>query len=267
MLTKDFVVPEAEIAKRETRKRINILDQVVSLLQPTSTALVVFGSLASGRNYSIHEKSDIDLLILTSPDRVGQISALNLFNRDLLTLYVEGYLKNIGKQFSLDTVLDEITVECHFWDQEAYFNALALTAAETTRFRSSSKGLSVNYSYSFDGSEYAVNLLSKQKDKWILSPFPSYFEKDAKFYPCRPLTNVLGSPLIKHGEELLKVKIDQLWTLIAKKLIEVEIPVRLSEYNVLKALPGNWKFSPEAKEYVMERTKKELEKLGASYLP
>ncbi|KKS82265.1 MAG: hypothetical protein UV58_C0011G0019 [Candidatus Wolfebacteria bacterium GW2011_GWC1_43_10] len=265
MLTKKFTLPDPEVARKETQKRLNLLNEFLPSFLPISTAVVSFGSLATGRNYSVHKDSDIDLLILTTPEKAKQISDLKLFDEKQLGLYIEGYEREIARQFSLNFIKEEVSLECHFWDESAYLDTISLLKAETMRFRSSDTTPSTNYSYSFDGSEYVTEPPSMRKDKWIISPFPTYLEKENKFYPCRPLTNVLGNPFIVHGENVLKDKINSLWTLIVKKLVENRSPVDLSECNILKSLPGHWKFSPETEQYVMTRTEQELQKLGIPF--
>jgi hypothetical protein len=262
MIEETFECPEPELARRETARRQRIVAGVTPKLQTVSSGIVLFGSMAYGSGYSVTEKSDIDLVVLTDFDLAKKIADLDLFDPGQTRLYVEGFGKGIGKQFSLNAEIDGVIVECHFWDRAAYSQAIALKTQDTIRFRSS-QTKDVNYSFSFLGEKFKSELPSKVVEKWIISPFPTFQIHENQFCPCRPLTNLLGSPRILYDQGDLQKDIDNLWIDIVGKLLEsTEKHLDLMRTNVLNSLPGKKQVFPASVSTCDDSDRKRVEETG-----
>ncbi len=262
MINKNFVLPPKGVSEMETERRLSLLPKVREALDTSTEAIYVGGSLAAGRNHSVHPDSDIDTGLLVTPQTVGHIVGTNLFDKDRAEYFIEGYKKGLAHQFSLDAEMDGVKIECHFIDKDAYLDALRLRKETVLRFRSSNGGQNVNYGFNFNGEELVTELPTETIDKWFTSPFPLYIREGKNFYPCRLVTNLLGTPIIVKGDALLQPYIDSLWTWVAEELLAFAGgEPDLSNTNVSKSMPGNWKFAPETLAAIEERTKTELARL------
>lgn len=266
MLDKNFIPPSPEIAERESKKRLDILQKILPSFAPCSSAIMVSGSMAYGQNYSVTEKSDIDTQILVTKDSVQQLLKLELFDREKLKRNIEGYLEGIAQQFSVSALIDNVSLECHLWDKEAFIAAVTLRSESTTRLRSSSTPPSIDFGYAFDGEEDEASLPGHTVGKYITGQFPSFRRRDGKLFLCRPATNILGNPLIFHGEEILNNIVRTTWTIVIKELAaSASSPLDLSTHNIFNTLPGKQKASPAFNSWIRSRTIEELEKQDIKY--
>jgi hypothetical protein len=78
------------------------------------------------------------------------------------------------------------------------------------------------------------------------------------------ITNLLATPIfLKGGHELTSI-VDGLWRWMAEELRDAGGDAsRLHTFNVVNALPGNWKFAPETVEAIRRRTSEELATIEA----
>ncbi len=259
MINKDFVPPTPEVSKFETEKRLEILNQVKALFSDACPIIFIGGSMATSQNFGVHPDSDIDTQLLVTPETVGFLRDTNFFDVDKLNHYINGYLAGHAVQFSLSGLIDGVTIECHFWDKAAYLKALTDHSEGVLRFRSSNTGSSVNHGFSFNGEENVTDYPTETIEGWFISHFPFFERRDNLFFPCRPLANLLATPIILQGETELQPYIDLLWKWIAIqfKAQAGEHP-DLSTTNIINALPGNWKFSDTTRAILAKRTTNEL---------
>lgn len=267
MLEKDFVPPTPEVAKRETARRFILLEKFLPIIQPAITGLMVSGSVACGANYSVTEKSDIDMQLTVTDVSVKALAMINLFEPNALKKAILAYQSGIIKQFSLPFDMDGVTMECHFWDEKAYRDATTFVTATTVRLRSSVSPPSKDYGFSFDRSENLAEIPGEAVGAFAVSNFPSYRVVDGTMYFCRPITNVLGCMRVVFGEEWVNPLMDLTWKKAAQYLAESakEDAIDLKQRNLLNTLPGKNKVSPECREQIMQRTNMELDSLGIKY--
>lgn len=259
MIDKNFIPPTPEVSKAETEKRLVILKQVKDIFSESCPVIFVGGSMATSQNYGVHPDSDIDTQLLTTPETVHHLKETGFFDTEKLDYYIKGYLKGYAEQFSLNGEIDGVTVECHFWDMEGYFRALTNHEETVSRFRSSNTGASINNGFGFNGEEQETDYPTETVEEWFVSPFPFYEYTDTSFFPCRPLTNLLGTPIIVQGEDKIRPYIDELWKWTIEKLKEYEgDEIFIETTNLANAMPGNWKFSTETSKAIEERTLEEL---------
>ena len=72
--------PSREEACRETKKRLKIVHELEPKLSRFSDAVLIVGSLAYSRDYCVRESSDIDLLVLVTPEYAHKILTSDLFD-------------------------------------------------------------------------------------------------------------------------------------------------------------------------------------------
>ncbi len=91
-------------------------------------------------------------------------------------------------------------------------------------------------------------------ENWFVSPFPFFIREHHSFFPCRLITNLLATPIILKGHDLLMPYSNNLWAWMTEELRDFSnTHLDKTEISLIKALPGNWKFSPETKQKLIKR--------------
>jgi hypothetical protein len=255
MINKNFVIPPKEISIKETERRMSLLPKIFELFKNSCDAIVITGSLATGKNYSVHPDSDIDISFLVTKDSISQLKNHSFLSDQNFQHYLEGYKKDIAHQFSTDNTMEGVKIECHFWDKDVYLNAIQQRAEHVMRFRSSNISPSVNYGFGFEKQEITTELPTEKVEDWFISPFPLFIRENNTFFPCRGLTSLLATPVILKGADILKKPIDLAWKWIAEEF-KAESFFSNSNPSVSNSIPGNWKFAEETKIFISEMTKK-----------
>lgn len=268
MLDKDFIAPNKKIAITETERRMNLLPKILSSFQDCCDAIIVTGSLATGKNYSLQPSSDIDIVFLITQNYIEQLKNHPYLSNENCQHYLDGYTKGVAHQFTTDFILEGVRIECHFWDKDKYFNAIKQRLDHVIRFRSTNKVPSINYGFGFAKQELTTDLPTQTSGNWFTSPFPLFIRENNIFFPCRGLTCLLATPLILKGEEILKEPIDLTWKWIIEELKAstefLNNPSAIS-VSVSNSIPGNWKFSEETEVYISEMTKTYLSQSSANF--
>lgn len=268
MFEKNFAPPPLKKAQKETQKRMALVKNFLPTIKPAITALIITGSLAYGKNFSITEKSDIDFLLTINKKTVDNLPKTNLFSSENLNKIIPAYKKGIIKQFSLSFEKNNVEMQCHFWDQVAFEKAITFQTSTTPRIKSQLGIPSTDYAYSFDGTENIADFFGRQREKFIISDFPSYRIIKNKTFLCRPITNILGCPDIIYGNRKLFLAINKSWENVIQHLINFnkKRPINLAKLNIINTLPGKNKVSSECQKQIMQRTIKELKKLKIPYI-
>ncbi|TSC87651.1 MAG: hypothetical protein G01um101416_416 [Microgenomates group bacterium Gr01-1014_16] len=267
MLDKKFTPPDPIVSQKETEKRKEILDSLLPDLKKFANVVMITGSMAYGQNFSVTEKSDIDAQILIDRTNAFRLLDFSPFKEEKIKVALEAFFKGIVDQFSLSTPIEGIPFECHFWEESALVKAMVLESQSTIRLRSSLTPPSVDYGFSFDGSEDEQELPGKVINIYVIGELPSYRRHDNKLFLCRPITNGLSNPFIVHGYERVQPAIDKSWSIIVRELIDFSGPeIDLSKNNVINTLPGKFKTSEDIKKQITERTKQELRKQEVVFL-
>jgi len=257
MINKNFIPPSKEIALQETNRRLKLLPYILEMFQNTCDAILVTGSLATGKNYSVHPDSDIDISFLVTQDSIPQLKNHTFLSDKSFHHYLDGYAKNIAHQFSTENTLEGVKIECHFWDKNVYLQAIQQRADHVMRFRSSNTSPSINYGFGFEKQEITTELPTEKVEDWFISPFPLFIKENNAFFPCRGLTNLLATPIILKGEDLMKQPIELAWKWVVQEIkASPQFAFDNSTASVLYSIPGNWKFSEETKVFLSEMTQK-----------
>lgn len=257
MINKNFIPPSKEITIKETERRLNLLPKILKLFEDTCDAILITGSLATGKNHSVHPDSDIDISFFVTKSSIPQLKNHPFLSDTNFQHYLDGYKKDIGHQFSTENILEGVKIECHFWDRDVYLNAIERRAEHVMRFRSSNTSPSINYGFSFAKQEITTELPTEKVEDWFISPFPLFIRENNTFFPCRGLTNLLATPIILKGENIMKQPIDLAWKWIVDELkASPEFTSEKSRVSVSNSIPGNWKFADETKVFLSEMTQK-----------
>jgi len=248
MIDPNFQPPEHEISKAETLKRKNLLPWIKDFFDDVTTGIFVGGSLSYGADYSVNSNSDIDVQLVLDDQALDKLLALNFYDKKELEYALSGYKKGIYQQFSLVGEKDGVSIESHFWNKDAFIKAINYTNSETPRLRSSITTPSTDYGFSFDGTNDAVDFYGEIIDGYPVSPFPSFRIIDSKLYLCRPITTILGGPIILKTDDDFNDAIETCWrsTIEHLKAFKAEAETGINA-SIVNALPSQYKMSPESK--------------------
>lgn len=270
MLGKNDECPSLIEAVDETRKREELLEELIPEIKKFSIALILAGSLAFAKNYKVRETSDIDLVILIEKDNLNNIRESNLFDDNTLDTKLKSFDSNVVQTFSIIQVISDIKVEFHFWNKETYYDSIRLKTQLVKRFSSISNSTSTVH-YDFCGNLHQIpnGRKSIPFEKGFLQEYPVFEIINNKFVPYEPLNNLimLGEVIFTQDGQIFDM-IDVMWEKLIEKFIEENKtrPIDLFEANVLKSQPGNWNLSAESRGKIMQKFKKGLQKLDIKYI-
>ncbi len=255
MLEPDFQLPDKKISTDETKKRLNLVNWFSDYIKPSVSGLIISGSLSYGQNYSVKPTSDIDMQLLVNPENVKELVTTNCFDFDELIRAVKGYESGLFRQFSLTFKKDNIPMECHFWDERAFIEAITFKNENTKRLRSSVETPSTDFGYAFDREENVKDYFGEISNGYAIADFPSYRYIRNKLFLCRPITNILGLPLVLIDNPKINTAIDDCWKTAVKELLNFcDGSFDLEKANIANTLPGKNKMSPEALNKVYIKT-------------
>jgi hypothetical protein len=263
MLEPDFELPDLEVSKAETQKRLKLLDWFTEYIRSSVTGLIASGSMSYGQNYSVKPSSDIDMQLLVTDSTVEELAKTDCFDPEELRTAISGYKKGLFKQFSLVFHKDGVPMECHFWDEQAFIEAATFKAENTKRLRTSINTPSTDHGFSFDREENTKDYYGEMVDGYAVADFPSYRKVNGKIFLCRPITNVFGIPLVKITSDKLNDAFDASWLAAVDELLLFAAgkPIDLDSISIANTLPGKNKMSPGALANVRAKTRSVLDSL------
>lgn len=262
MLEPNFELPDKQLSIDETSKRLKLLDWFKDYIKPSVTGLTVSGSLSYGQNHSVKQTSDIDMQLLVNSRSTKELEKTDCFDEEELSRALDGYRKGIYKQFSLVFRKDNVPMECHFWDEQAFIDAITYKNENTPRLRSGVETPSTDFGYSFDREEDIRDYYGEIVQGFAVADFPSYRRINGKLFLCRPITNILAVPLIAITNQRLNQAIDECWALSVQELLQYcgDKPLNLEDTDIANTLPGKNKMCDEALSIVKSKTEEEIEK-------
>lgn len=255
MIDPNFQPPDQELSRAETLKRKKLLPWVKDTFDSVTAAIFVGGSLSYGADYSVNSNSDIDIQLVLNDEALDDLPLLNFYNKEEVEYALSGYKKGIYQQFSLVAEKDGVSIEGHFWNKDAFINAINYTNSETPRLRSSIATPSTDYGFSFDGTSSVVDFYGEIVEGYPVSPFPSFRTEDSKLYLCRPITTILGGPIILKTDSDLDEAVALCWktTIERLKMFKSSAQNGVSA-TIVNALPSQYKMSPESKAALLSKT-------------
>jgi hypothetical protein len=259
-------LPSKEESEKETKKRWSIIDKILPELKSFCEAVIIAGSTAYGKNFSVRKESDIDLIILINREDIDKILKSKLFTITPQVEEAKAFFKNKEvDHFSIIENIDGISPQYHFWDKEAHFKAelLQLPIPKVYNvFRLNQKQLS---GLDFSGKERYLDLTDVKKCKYgIIHIYPSHFIQEGAFVPKEPILNLITAPDIAFvkDQQLLR-NIDKIWENLTKRLVEESNgKIDLNKKSIIKSVYGHWNLNPDSRTKLEKRQKDELAKLG-----
>lgn len=259
-LEPSFTSPDKTVSEAETKKRNELIQWFSETIDEAVVGLIVSGSMGYGYDYSVKETSDVDMQLIVTPETVGNLKELDLFEPNELAKTITGYLENIYEQFSLVFQKDGVSMECHFWDLSAFIQAITYRTSETKRLRSGIDTPSTDHGFSFARDENVKDYYGEIINGYAVGVFPSYREANGTLYLCRPITNILGLPRVEKSNAELDAAMEKTWNESIKRLAgSAEIgTVDLAKQNIENTLPGMNKMRQDKLDAIRQKTREKL---------
>lgn len=245
-------LPKPNVAKRETTKRIKIIEDILPEIMKYSKAILLAGTMAYGQDFSIDEDSPIVLNIITDDEQLEKIGACKFFQKYNTEKIRNGFRAGIFHEFTLSFLAKEITVECHFWNEKVWKEITQYRRETITRLRSQTKKIYANTAYSFDGDELQTEHPDYKKEIHNVGELPVYTIKDDKIFVSQPLSDILIC--IKLYDECdAKSAIRECKNITKQKLADTKKKADVI-YSLFNTLPYKTYVSPEVAESVEDTT-------------
>lgn len=258
-------LPSKKEAAKETKVRLKTLDEIVPKLTPVSEAVILVGSLANGKNFSVRKESDIDLIILINRKKANNIFNTGLFpKKEHYMEPVKLFLDKKVDHFTFKEIINGVEVQFHFWNKKTHFRTELLLPPNPTSYKSMRPNPKYHTNTDFSGTKrkVAVGEITRYKCG-IAYEYPPFFISEGHFVPKEPIINLIADSeiLFLKDKQLLK-NIDLLWEKLAERLIkESKGKINLKKRSILFSLYGYWNFSPSSKRKIRKREKEEIVKL------
>ena len=251
-LFKTMILPKPNVAKRETTKRIKIIEDILPELIKYSKAILLTGSMAYGQDFSVQEESPIFLQVITDTEQLKQIGTSKFFQKYNTQKIRDGLESDIFQEFTLSFIVKEVNIECHFWNEKTWKNITNYKQENIIRLRSQTKKIYINTAYSFDGTETKTEHPDYKQSIYHVGILPIYSINDGILSVSHPLSDILTC--IKLYDECdVKSAIRECKNITKQKLAEAKKKPNMI-YSLFNTLPDKERVSPEVAENVEDKT-------------
>lgn len=148
-----MTLPKPNVAKRETTKRIKIIEDILPELMKYAKAITLTGDMSYGQDFSVGPESPIVLQIITDSEQLDKVGSSKFFQKYNTDKIREGLSAGTFQKFTLFFIVKEVTIECHFWDEKTWKDIARYKRENIVRLRSQTKKIYTDMAYSFDGTE------------------------------------------------------------------------------------------------------------------
>ena len=267
MRLKNDPLPSEEEARIETDKRLKILKEIQPIFEEFCEAMIVVGSVAFGKNYSVRKSSDIDILLYINREDAEKIKECSLIKMENKYIEAIGYfIKGEVDHFSINTEkIEGVETQYHFWDKRAHFDAELNNRSVKVYNVWNPPGVSGTLrTLDLEGFEHKEKIkILKICEYGNIHDYSAYPIIDGKFTLRNVINNLLSDPdVLFSKDDQLYLNIDLVWDLIVRKMIGEEI--KIDEENLLKFINVNWSFSPESKKRTEAKFEEALIRQGYS---
>lgn len=245
-------LPKPNVAKRETTKRIKIIEDILPELIKYSKAILLTGTMAYGQDFSIDDESPIVLQIITDDENIEKIGACKFFQKYNTQKVRDGFASDIFQEFMFTFMVKEITIECHFWNEKTWKEITRYKREKITRLRSQTRKIYTDSAYGFDGEEIRAEYPDYKKEIYNVGELPVYTLRNETLFLSRPLSDILIC--IKLYDECdAKSAIRECKNITKQKLADTKKKTGII-YSLFNTLPDKEGISSEVAENVEDRT-------------
>ncbi len=240
------------LAKRETTKRIKIIEDSLYELTKYSKAILLTGPMAYGQDFSVDEESPIILQLITDAEKLEHLGTCKFFQKYNTEKIRDGFKSDVFQKFTLTCIIKEVVIECHFWDEKTWKDVAHYKRKNITRLRSQTRKIYTDIAYSFDSEELTTEHPDYKKEIYNVGELPVYDIKNEKIFISGSLSDILICIKL-HDECDAKSAIRECKNMTKEKLAETKKEKNII-YSLFQTLPNKDHVSPEVAESVEDVT-------------
>jgi len=248
--------------KLETKKRLEISKEITNSILDCTQGIMLGGSMGFGQNYSVTDKSDVDMVIVIEKDQLEGLLKKELFKdkipEDIISAFKEGGIN----LFWATNYIKGIEINSFVYEINGYEQFLRLQG--NLKGYKKTKPKETQESFNFKGEKISFHKkVNPYKEGFI-------FEKptlaNGRYYGRVPRQDYLYSGTILFERDSLFSSLEPLvWKSAIKQLVKEHGPnPDLEKTNILNThfsyQTARHKLPEEVIQKIRERTKEELEK-------
>ncbi len=253
---------------RETKRRVTIANQIRDSIEESVKGIMLAGSMGFGQYFSVTSQSDIDLVVVTSLERVDYLVNSGYFQgrvpAEVLDLFRNGDINS----FWVTREISGIEVNAFIYEEKGYIDFCLLKGGLKAFRKDKPQGITT--AYGFDGKPVTLDR------NVMLIKHGFIYEKpalaDGKYWGSVPRQDFFYSGQIIYEENCFLTNLEQeVWKATIRQLVHERGPnPNLDEVNILNT---HYTYQTQRERLplsvikkIQQRTKVELEKLGPSLL-
>jgi hypothetical protein len=247
-----------------TKKRLKISNEISSQLENIAKGVILGGSMQYGQNYSVTDKSDIDMVIVMDTNKINLINSLEYFKGEIPEHVKKMFTDKKINFFWVTKNVEGIEVNNFFYETNDYVNFCLLKGRKLIGYIPMLPA-NIQKTEGFTGEvlKFDRNVRELKKGGYIYEK-PSLI--NGKFWGSAPKIDFMYPLKILYEENKFFTNLDKkVWRAFTEQLVKEQgSNVDLSKASILYS---NWiyqnrrkKFSPQIIKYIKDRTKRELKK-------
>jgi len=252
--------------KEETQKRLKIAESISSQLKGIAQGVYLGGSMGYGQNYSVTDKSDIDMVIVVDSDKIDELKNTDYFKEEISEHVLELFKSKGISFFWVTKYIDGVEVNTFIYETNAYVGFCLLK--NSFRGFIHSRPRDTQESHGFSGEKISFDRsVAKYNNGWLYSKKQLV---DGKLLLMPPIYDFIESLQILYEQQNFITNLKkEVWKRIVQQLVnEYGLDVDLNKFSVLNS---HWIYKERPKnlpeeiiQKIKERTLKELEDLKNS---
>ena len=139
----------------ETKKRLKIAERISSSLEGIAKEVLLGGSMGFGQNYSVTDKSDVDLVVVVDGSNINQLKSSWYFKGQTVPEFTELLKTQQATVFWVTRNIDGIETNAFVYETEGYVDFCLLKGG--LRSIVQRKPREVQKAYGFDGQEFTFH--------------------------------------------------------------------------------------------------------------
>jgi len=253
--------------KSETEKRLRIAKGISSQLEGIVKGVLLGGSMGFGQNFSVTDKSDIDMVVVCDKERARDLALTDYFSGEVPENVLRMFEDETINLFRVTKEVDSVEVNSFIYETQGYEKFCVLKGG--IKGYIPTKPSETQGSYGFDGTLFTFQRKVTPYENGFLYEKPALAE--GKFWGGPPRSDFLiGSYVLYQHNCFFKDMKEKVWDSVLNQMIKEygENP-NIDQVNILNT-DFSYQRKPEKLPQgiigkVKTETKERLKKLGLSY--
>ena len=138
----------------ETKKRLEISRKIAVPLESVVNGVLLGGSMGFGQDYSVTDKSDIDMVVITEPSKLDSLMAIGYFEGGASQQVLELFRNGKINFFWVTKIVEGVEVNVFVYDSKSYVD-FCLLHGDLIGFNKK-RPKETQEAYGFDGKQLAI---------------------------------------------------------------------------------------------------------------